>query len=100
MVIVIHRDILRLAEPEDCRAFKVVVEAGTETQVMQALAQVGRMADRDTAWIRTDAVRSMADGRVDADWENEFAAMLAYAATKGWLDDDGTEIQAHIEWTT
>lgn len=99
MVIVIQGDVVRLDEPEDCGGFKVVVESGTETQVMQALAQVGRMADRNTAWIRADAVATMAEGRVGGSWVDEFAAMLAYAATKQWLNDDGTEIQAHIEWT-
>jgi hypothetical protein len=26
--------------------------------------------------------------------------MLAYAGSKGWMDDAGTAIQAHVEWTT
>jgi hypothetical protein len=32
-----------------------------------------------------------------SDWGGRFAAMLQYAATKGWLADDGS-IRAHVEW--
>lgn len=106
MVVVVERDVVRLDDPDDFQGFKVVVEEGTENQVMQALAQVGSMADRETAWIRADAVRAMAAGRVAEGWESGFAAMLDYATTKGWLRDDGAggsgaanpSIQAHIEW--
>jgi hypothetical protein len=31
------------------------------------------------------------------DWGGRFATMLQYAATKGWLADDGS-IRAHVEW--
>lgn len=98
MVVVVTHDVVRLDEPENCGSFKVVVEAGTENQVMQALAQVGRMADHDSAWIRAAAVAEMAEGRVGDDWPAGFKTMLDYAAGKGWLSDDRTEIQAHIEW--
>lgn len=48
-MIVVNRDAVRLDEPDDLQGFKVVVEDGTENQVMQALAHVGRCASRDTA---------------------------------------------------
>lgn len=97
MVVVVTGDVVRLDEPSDLTGFKVVVEKGTDLQVMQALAQVGRMVDRDTAWIRADAVRTMAAGRVADDWAEAFGGVLEYAAVKGWLSDDGAEIKAHIE---
>ncbi|MBI2168912.1 MAG: hypothetical protein HYU28_05350 [Actinobacteria bacterium] len=99
MVVTIEGDAVRLDEPEDFNGFKVVVEQGTENQVMQALAHVGRMVDRDTAFIRVDAVRAMAEGRVGDGWDYGFDAMVAYASSKGWMSDDQSEIQAHIEWS-
>ena len=98
VVVVIDGDVVRLDDPSDLKGFKVVVENGTENQVMQALAQVGRMSDHDTAWIRADAVRALAAGRVADGWGEAFQGMLEYAAGKGWMSADGTEIQAHIEW--
>lgn len=98
MVIVVDGDSVRLDEPEDLKGFKVVVESGDEASAVQALASVGRLVDRETAWIRRGAVRALAHGRVDDDWDAEFDAMLEYAASKGWLTDDRSEIQAHVEW--
>jgi hypothetical protein len=40
----------------------------------------------------------MAAGRVGAAWQTDFDRMLDYARTKGWLDDAGDAIQAHVEW--
>lgn len=98
MVIVVDGDSVRLDEPEDLKGFKVVVTSGDEVSAERALGSVGRMLDRETAWIRAGAVRALAHGRVDDDWEEGFEAMLGYAASKGWLSDDGSEIQAHVEW--
>ncbi|HVM40891.1 MAG TPA: hypothetical protein VM618_08965 [Acidimicrobiia bacterium] len=98
MVIVVKGSDVALEEPGDLKGFKVVVEEGDETSVGEALARVGHLADRETAWIRAEAVREMAAGRVPDGWSEDFQATLDYAATKGWLSDDGAEIQAHIEW--
>jgi hypothetical protein len=32
-----------------------------------------------------------------SDWGGRFTAMLEYAATRGWVADDGS-IRAHVEW--
>ena len=47
--------------------------------------------------IETAAVRQMAEGRVPDGWNDDFAAMLEYAGSKGWLDETGGAIQAHIK---
>jgi len=91
-----------LDEPEDCGRFHVAVRGqGDEQSVGQALlgAGVGRPAGEDHVWIDLDAIRRLAGGRVGPQWETEFAAMLAFAKNKGWLDGAGTAVQAHIERT-
>jgi hypothetical protein len=30
-------------------------------------------------------------------WPDDLAAMVGYAAGKGWTDRDGTRVRAHIE---
>lgn len=32
-----------------------------------------------------------------AQWQGDFDKMLAYAASKGWMDAAGTVVKAHIE---
>ena len=86
-----------LEDPEDCKAFAVRAR-GDRAGLGTALeaAGVGRM-DGDEALVAVDAVRRMADGRVGPGWEGDFAAMLDYAESKGWIADDGRSIRAHIE---
>lgn len=93
MVIVVEGDQVRLEEPSDFKAFKVVVH-GDDTS---AIDTVGRLEGADTAWVQIEAVRRLAGDAADQAWEDEYDAMLAYARTKGWLHDARREIQAHVE---
>jgi hypothetical protein len=51
-----------------------------------------RLADSGHVWIAIDALRSAETGEAGA-----FDAMIAYAASKGWVDESGTFVRAHIE---
>jgi hypothetical protein len=86
-----------LDDPEDCKAFSLRVR-GDRAGLGGALeaGRVGRM-DGEEALVGVDAVRRLAVRRVGPGWEGDFAAMLDYAATKGWIADDGRAIRAHIE---
>ena len=62
-------------------------------------AAAGRL-EGDDAWITIDSVRRMAKGRVGDGWDADFDGMLAFARSKGWVDEGGNTIQAHVEWET
>jgi hypothetical protein len=89
-----------LLEPDDCTCFDVVVHGSADRgELDRALVgtSVGRVLD-DDAYVTVDAVRRLAAGSVAEGWEAAFVAMLDYARSRGWLSDDGREIQAHVEW--
>jgi len=88
-----------LEEPDDVRSFKVVIQARcAEDKVAQALMPIGRLVDREKAFIKPDAIRRLARGRVAADWGQSLDGMIRYADSKGWIDPESGEIQAHCEW--
>jgi hypothetical protein len=92
--------VVTLEEPDDTKRFHVDVVGGDSVGlVFGALvdAAAGRL-EGDDAWITVDSVRRMAAGRVGPEWDESFAAMLAYARTQGWLDPDGAAIRAHVDW--
>jgi hypothetical protein len=91
--------VVGLEEPEDCKRFHVAVRGGDTALLEAALAEegVGRLLPSGEAMIDIAAVRRMAAGRVPDGWDDEFAGMLGYAESKGWLDETGGSIQAHIE---
>ena len=89
----------QLEEPEDCMRFHVVLrDIGIyAAQSMLQADDIGRLEDNDTAWINVAAVRKLAEGRVSADWSERFQQMLDYAMSKGWVSEDGADLQAFIE---
>jgi hypothetical protein len=90
-----------LEEPENCQQFHVVVhgDAG-DALVGSTLDAAGVGRSSPTAghvYVNIDALRSMAKGRVGDSWADDFEGMLGYASSKGWLDESGSAIEAHIE---
>lgn len=93
-----------LEAPSDCKKFHVVAQGGDVAALADALVSTGagRMAGEDVA-VDVGWVRAQATGRVGPEWDADFAAMLGYAESKGWMIGDvaggaGGAIQAHVEW--
>jgi hypothetical protein len=92
--------IVSLEESADTKQFHVAVVGGSDAGLVYGAlvdAAAGRLEGED-AWIAVDAVRRMASGRVGPEWDDDFAAMLEFARGKGWLDEAGHAIKAHVEW--
>jgi hypothetical protein len=88
-----------LNEPDDCKRFKVVVDGAVSVAgLSEVLAGIGRTVGREAVWIKPEAIRRLAAGRVDATWEASFDRMIEFARTKGWVDETTGEIRAHCEW--
>jgi hypothetical protein len=109
-----------LHQPDDLQRFAVravshrtddgAVE-GQATTALDSLAaalrehDIGRVDPDGTVFIPPDAVRALAaqaasnvGGQLPAEWETNFASMLEFAASKGWIAGDGA-MAAHIEWS-
>jgi len=105
----VHVDISTQREPQlreatDFSAFKVVIAGGHDVErARQALGVVAEIVNGDLAMVEADQLEKLAGGlAASAEWQQQFAGMLAYARSKGWVDDaaDTTRIQAHLEWAT
>ena len=54
--------------------------------------------DDEHVWLDVDRLRQAgATQGSDAEYSTKFAAMIAYAGSKGWLSDDHTKVRAHLE---
>jgi hypothetical protein len=90
-----------LEDPVDCGRFHVSARGGGDAAALDTALRgndVGTVDGDGDALVDVDAVRRMAAGSVGATWETDFAAMLDYARTKGWVSEDGASIRAHVEW--
>ena len=86
-----------LEEPGDFRRFSIRFDPGSRgtAAAEAALAGVAR-PDGDAAWVRPEALRRLAPGGGDAAWQRGLDGMVAFAATRGWVDEAGC-IRAHVE---
>ena len=89
-------DSARLLDPEDLTSFAVVLEGHADPSP-GALAAGGVLGFGDHAWVRTDALRRLAGPIATPEWEDAFAAMLDYARSRGWVDDEHGAVRGHVE---
>lgn len=57
--------------------------------------------DPDHVWLRIAEARARgADASSDDEFVTGFDAMIAFATSKGWVDEDRTHVRAHVEPAT
>jgi hypothetical protein len=89
-------DSARLIDAEDLTSFAVVLD-GDGDPSPQALAAGGVLGLGDHAWVRTEALRRLAGPTATPEWELAFTGMLAYARSRGWVDDEHGAVRGHVE---
>jgi hypothetical protein len=53
----------------------------------------------DHVWLTREDIERLAGERSrDPAWRDQLEKMLAYAASQGWVNDEGA-VRAHVEWT-
>ena len=90
-----------LEDAADCGRFHVAARGAGDAAVLDTALRangVGTVDGDGEALVEVDSVRRLAAGSVGETWEADFAAMLDYAGSKGWLSEDGASIRAHVEW--
>jgi len=93
-----HTAVVALGGEDDLKRFSVRVPASCSAELVASSlmsAGAGRL-DGDEAAINVDWLRQNTEAR-SQQWQQDFERMLAYAASKGWMDPAGTVVNAHIE---
>ncbi len=89
-----------LEEPDDFRRFSIRFDPGARgTAVAEAALRRVARPDGEAAWVSEAALRRMAPRAADPAWAEGFARMLAFARSRGWVDEAGG-IRAHLEAET
>lgn len=83
-------------ELDNLRALEVRTAGAAPDAVAAALAAAGLgTVEGDHAWLSIPALRERGADLGDA-WADGFDGMIAYAASNGWVGDDGTTVRAHL----
>jgi hypothetical protein len=90
----------RVVGVDDLTSLHLALGEVTDEEASEALERsgLGRLQDGDTAVLDAAALRAAAEPRATAsDWARRWDTMIATARSKGWLSDDGAQIQVHVE---
>lgn len=86
----------RLEEPEDLKSLSVVTSLSADALAARVREiALGRPDPPGHVWLVPAALVALAGPR-DEGWTEGFAAMVAYADSKGWVDASG-RVRAHVE---
>ena len=89
----------RLVDPDDFKAFKVLV-VGDEPSLGERVAAAGIARLDEHAWVSIDALRGLAGPAATPAWEASLQSMVEYARSKDWVDDELGAIRGHVEHTS
>ncbi|MBT5904581.1 MAG: hypothetical protein HOH27_02110 [Acidimicrobiaceae bacterium] len=89
---------IRVDEYDVFTDFHVEDSAGFSTADLAATMGGGTRADGEHLWIAETAVRHWLSGRIDETWDEGFSGMFDFARSKGWTNDAGTHLRAHVEY--
>lgn len=85
-------------EPDDLKHFSVRVAEQLDLESLtRALGSLGYFDTPEQAWIDIRELRRTIGRDDDQEWSMQFDAMLEYAASKGWVNEQGTALSAHLD---
>jgi hypothetical protein len=86
---------VRLVDPDDFGSFRVLLVDGA-CPLEDVLEPAGIARVDEHAWVRIDALRDLAGPHATPDWESSLGAMLEFARTRGWVDDELGAVRGHV----
>lgn len=85
-----------LLEADVFTAFHVRSDTAAASEAAAAMGSAGDAADEpDHVWVSIEWLIGAGGG--DDAWRTQFDAMVGFAASKGWINDEGTHLKAHLE---
>lgn len=86
---------ITLCEPSVFNRLDVLVDPQSPERLEQAIARIGSRDGADHVRLSPSVLRFLSSHAGSAEWDVKFDAMISYAASKGWLDEQG-RVRAHL----
>ncbi|MFI6542419.1 hypothetical protein ACIBO9_04175 [Streptomyces prunicolor] len=84
-------------DADDLKRLSVeVVGEAPDEEFDRIAAPLARLQSPTHAWVSVRELRAACAREGDPDRARDFDAMVAFAAFKGWVDDTGTRLRAHV----
>lgn len=88
---------ITLVEPSVFNKLDVLVDPQPADRLDQSIARIGSRDGAEHVRLVPSVLRFLSSEAGNTEWDAKFDAMIQYAASKGWLDEQG-RVRAHITW--
>jgi hypothetical protein len=95
-----ERPEVRVVDTDDLSRLHLALGQVTDEEADEVLreAGLGRLQDDGIGVLDTAALRAAAEPDADvADWAERWDRMVEEARSRGWVSEDGTTLQVHVE---
>ena len=93
---------VKLVDPNEFKGFCIQCSESRSAvevcEILELLREGNKVIDEKHLWLCNELIRELAPDAGDDKWEMGFTEMIDYATSKGWTENNGTLIRAHIEW--
>ena len=89
---------ITLCDPTVFNSLDVLVDPQSPELLEQAIARIGSRDGAGHVRLSPSVLRFLSSHAGSAEWEAKFEAMIGYAASKGWLDEQG-RVRAHLTFS-
>jgi len=83
-------------DTDNLNALSVVLRSADAELADRVLDSYGRVQGAHV-WLNIESLKSFAPDTRGSSWYERLAKTMAYAESKGWTDETGTFVRAHIE---
>lgn len=98
MIVHVHADgSLTLDDPDTFTAFSVRAEGLDAAAIAAAFGSDGEMRDDEHVWISIERLHALGAAHGGEDWRAGCDGMIAFAKSKGWVDEARGLVRAHVE---
>ncbi|MGY4098822.1 hypothetical protein ACW2Q0_04535 [Nocardia sp. R16R-3T] len=99
MIVVIQPDGFSIADADDFTSFHIDAGGLSHSRFVELLGRSGEVTVHersDHAWVHLDFLHDELGTSHDDMRRRKLEEMLAYAASKGWLNESETHVAAHV----
>lgn len=84
-----------LEDAGNLRALSVELRSCDASRAATLMGDLGRL-DGEHAWLDIARLRGLSPLADDPEWASGFDGVITYAGSKGWLDETGSRVRAHV----
>jgi hypothetical protein len=83
-------------ETDNLNALSVQLRSADAQLAATVLGNYGRV-DGSHVWLDIESLKALVPLPRSGSWDERFAKTMAYARSKGWVDETGKFVRAHID---